>query len=126
MKLSEQLSVLYQTKELWGIVVYECVGDGCLNGTGTNNDNAGHFINEIARKKYGNTSIEVEGEYTVAYIEPKQNKTFAGILKISRSPNEIYKVIWEPFETLRGEFEGVGLKTGEKQFTVFYWQTKKH
>ncbi|MBI4929726.1 MAG: hypothetical protein HY841_03110 [Bacteroidetes bacterium] len=127
MNLSTLLSKLQQAKiNLWGITVYEMVGDGCLNGLGSNNDmNNGErfqFVNEIARKKDGSGNI-IEGTYSVAWIEPrflsdKNHET----LKIIPDDDGTYKVQWIISEHV--DFEGAGIKTGEKQFTVFYWSTK--
>jgi len=38
--------------QLWGVVLYDILGDGCLNGVWTNNHTEGKkTMNEIARKK---------------------------------------------------------------------------
>lgn len=139
MQFSEVINKLNaprENKDLWGIVVYEIVGDGCLNGLGTNNYNGGNFINEILRKKDGSKIIDVrkdiEGKYSTSWIEPKEpNEPCCGTLEIIPDNNDgTYKVKWMDIwgrrerENAPVEFEGIGVITGEKQLTVFYWETK--
>lgn len=125
------LSELHHTKKLWGITVYEIAGNGCLNGLGTNNDNGKSLINEIARKKDGSHMKDVDGEYIVSYIEPKDDRPFSGTLIITPNANGSYKFQWKQLkdcQDLKREkigFEGVGLKTGMNQITAFYWQTQE-
>lgn len=101
----------------WGIVVYEIIGDGCLNGVWTNNESdKGLIMNEISRKKDGQES-NIAGDYTVAWIEPNQEPT-CGTLEIS----EDYSLEWKGKKG-NSIFRGKGVKTGTKQLVAIYWKT---
>lgn len=123
MELSKLIEKLQQSvkleNELWGIVVYERVGNGCLNGLWTNNDNSANFMNEIARKKEGEDKNNFSGNYTISYIEPN-NIAYSGELKIVG--NGIYNFDWNINVGSNTIFKGVGFKTGENQLTAIYWQ----
>lgn len=125
MELKKLIAALEKsTKTLWGMAVYEKVGNGCLNGLWTNNhhtlDNC--IMNEIARKKDGENKNDFSGNYTVSYIEP-DNIAYTGKLTINRNgSNGIYDFDWEINIPNPAIFKGVGMQTGEKQLTVIYWQ----
>ncbi len=108
-----------RNKKLFGLVVYEIAGNGCLNGMWTNNFNSTTFMQEIARKTELTTGDNLIGEYSVTYIE-SNGECCNGILNIT-IPNSgrIYNLTWNIDGNII--FEGIGMNTGERQLTVFYW-----
>ncbi len=127
-QLIDALRIANQNEELWGLIVYEIVGDGCLNGMWTNNDNllwtnnSRRIMNEIARKSDGEHN-NINGDYSVTYID-FNNVTLSGTLTITEN-NGIFNFEWtinipnnnpNPFI-----FTGVGMRTGERQLTAIYW-----
>ncbi len=110
------------TNKFWGIVVYEIVGNGCLNGLWTNNDakKGGSIMNEIARKSDKKES-EIIGDYTVAWIEADQ-EAVTGTLKIT--PNGItYNFEWFVENEDRSRFKAIGMQVGLSQVVAFYWKS---
>lgn len=75
------MSKTVSNPQFWGMVIYEKMGDGCLNGLWNNNDvnNTRRIHNEIARKK-GNKKKDVAGDYTVSWIE-RNGEAISGILR---------------------------------------------
>lgn len=127
MELYESLSKLIDTKELWGVVTYKIVGDGCLNGLWTNNYSSQSLMNEIGRRlqKY-NDNDNISGDYTSAYIE-NNGTAFTGELKIQKKETRIYKLKWSHIN-IKGtsvEYEGVGMEVGINQLVAIYWQTNR-
>ena len=60
MNLSTLSEELQKGKEnLWGLIVYDVVGDGCVTGLWTNNEHAPnrHFMNESLKKDVSDTEI---------------------------------------------------------------------
>ncbi len=127
-ELIEKLNATNTNKKLFGLVVYEIAGNGCLNGMWSNNFSNGIFMQEIARKIKNKNDDEISGEYFVSYIEP-EIEPIIGKLTIEKNNDETYnlkwhhlRASWEKEETDPSiVFEGIGMKTGEKQLTVFYW-----
>ncbi len=102
--------------EFWGIVVYEILEDGCLNGIWTNTANNGVISNEIAKKikdKENNNSLI--GTYQVSWIEPS-NESNQCILSINNI-DSLYTLNWGD------EYKGKGFKMNNK-LIVTYWETK--
>lgn len=125
MRPSELISELQKSKnELLGAIEYEIMGDGCLNGLWSNNKETvnGRFMNEIARKK-SNNAIEIDGEYTVAYIQ-NNHESFTGSLKINRHHDGTYNLFWTHIRNSNSEFQGFGFHIGGNKIIVLYWQTK--
>lgn len=133
MELSELIIELQESEKLknklWGIIVYQQVGHGCLNGLWTNNYHPTNFMNEIARKKKEEEEKDkniIDGEYTCAYIDPDNGTAYTGVLNINdTNGNEIYNFKWHQIrdrEDTTTEFKGFGFKTGENQLTAIYWQ----
>jgi hypothetical protein len=115
-------------KEVWGMIAYEIVGDGCLNGLWSNDDKGrGKVMNEIARKKGPDSKkwdkasdenrMNINGEYNCAWIERGEVPTIAE-LKISNM-GSAYSFEWlvDGVE----HFIGVGRQVGAKQVLVTYW-----
>lgn len=109
-----------KANNFWGIVNYEIIGDGCLNGIWTNNDvnRGGIIMNEIARMK---TYIDdtIIGEYSVAWIEPNKQPT-TGTLAITKKGEELH-FNWK--NNNKSIFNGIGLKLGLNNIIVFYWKS---
>jgi len=107
-------------KKFWGIVNYEIIGDGCLNGTWTNNDvgRGGVIMNEIARKN-DNKQNEVVGSYYASWIEPNQ-QPITGALQITQHGEELH---FEWTSNNVSVFKGVGLQVGLHNVIAFYWKT---
>ena len=102
---------------LQGIVVYNRIGDGCLNGIWTNNLSGGRIMNECARKK--DTDITcLAGEYTVTWIDENHGIT-NGTLEIVRD-NLVYNLTWKEGKTTL--FYGIGIDCKETTFSAAFWE----
>ncbi len=106
--------------QFWGIINYEIIGDGCLNGVWTNNfeHKGGVIMNEIARKRENCQNSRIDGEYYVSWIEPNQTP-INGKLSISIIREEMH-FTWNIDNT--NVFSGVGLQVGLKNIIAFYWK----
>lgn len=110
-------------KQFWGIVNYEIIGDGSLNGIWTNNfeQRGGLIMNEIARKIDNSQNDIFEGEYYVSWIEPNQ-EPINGRLKIASIHSGELRFEWTINDN-SGGFKGVGLRVGLNNIIAFYWKT---
>jgi len=102
-----------------GVVVYEILPDGCLNGVYANNgvDAKNKIFNEIARKKKKTENDDgIPGCYACSYIDIG-NSVHICDLEISNN-NGQYTFIWKENETLK--WEGIGWRTRDNQITVSY------
>lgn len=104
--------------QLWGMVIYDLTGDGCLNGIWTNtHTECKKVMNEIARKKKGDEKDEFAGEYYVSWIEEKGGPV-SGTLKIESRITHYYL---EWIVSGKISFRGVGIPVANKQLVVTYW-----
>lgn len=108
------------TTNFWGIVKYEIIGDGCLNGIWNNNDTSknGVIMNEIARKKDKDKN-NIEGEYSLSWIEPDQDP-IVGTLSIKLN-GIAYEFEWN-IDKRGPVYKGIGLMVGEVNLIAFYWK----
>jgi len=104
--------------QLWGMITYELMGDGCMNGTWTNiHTESKKVMNEIARKKDGIDRGELPGEYYVSWIENKGGPV-SGTLKIESRVTHYY---FEWIVSGKVSFRGVGMQVTDKRLAVTYW-----
>jgi hypothetical protein len=108
-------------KTLNGVIVYEILPDGCLNGVFSNDHyrTGNQIFNEVARNRSPNNEADfkIEGEYNCCYMDDE--KAYVRDLKIAND-NGRYKLIWTDQES-NTVFEGIGWKTRNNQLTVSYW-----
>ncbi|HEY8970998.1 MAG TPA: hypothetical protein VIM64_17955 [Puia sp.] len=105
--------------QLWGVVLYDILGDGCLNGVWTNNHTEGKkTMNEIARKKRSPEKDPIAGEYYVSWIEEKGGPV-TGTLRIESRITH-YSLEW--VVSGKSSFKGVGILVGEDRLAVTYWE----
>lgn len=106
-----------QSEPLWGMIHYDLIGDGCLNGIWTNNDMApGVLLNEIARK-IDIPRNELQGQYHCSWIEPDEEPT-NGLLRIVQTEVR-FDLEWTVDGQVR--FRGVGMQLGVDRLVVLYW-----
>jgi hypothetical protein len=104
--------------QLWGIVLFDILGDGCLNGVWTNtHTESKKVMNEIARKKKGDEKDRIAGEYYVSWIEEKGGPV-SGTLKVE---SRITHYSFEWIVSGKIFFAGVGLLIQENKLAVTYW-----
>lgn len=104
--------------QLWGMVCYELVGDGCMNGVWTNtHTDSRKVMNEIVRKKKSEDKDKFAGEYYVSWIEEKGGPV-SGTLKIESRITHYYL---EWIISGKVSFRGVGIPMTEKQLVATYW-----
>lgn len=103
-----------------GIITFEILPDGCLNGVYSNDDLAtkGKIFNEIAKKINLDTSDDsITGTYNCAWFDIgaiiEESK-----LIITLVNNGSYKLEWTKNGIIM--FEGAGWKTRDNQLTCFY------
>jgi len=114
-----------------GVIVYEILPNGCLNGVFSNDhsSNVNHEIfNEIARKVSDledHAGDEIFGNYLCSYID------FGNVAEIcdlviqpgyvgKNSRRSQYDLIWYEKGTTNIKFEGSGWRTRTNQITVSY------
>jgi hypothetical protein len=120
MQSNTQIST--QIPPFWGMIIYEKIGEGCLNGAWNNNDPNGHYKihNEIARKSDGHPEA-IDGEYSVAWIEGN-NKTIIGkLIVIPINNNKAFSFEW--LEKDSSIFTGAGIEINTRQIAVTYWES---
>lgn len=104
--------------QLWGQIVYELLGDGCMNGVWTNvHTESKKVMNEIVRKKSGGDLTDLSGEYYVSWIESKGGPV-SGTLKVESRTTHYY---FEWIISGKLSFKGVGMKVSETRLAVTYW-----
>ena len=111
------------TPQFWGMVIYQKVGDGCLNGLWNNNDvnNQGRIHNEIARKTSGIPN-DTNGDYAVSWIEAN-NDIISGTLQVRPiNNNTAFSFHWINEGVIA--FRGVGMDIGSNQIAVTYWDSE--
>jgi hypothetical protein len=106
-----------------GVMVYEILPDGCLNGVGADtwSDTKNEIFNEMAKKVSDSTKGEILGTYKGVYtglngllVETK--------LEISPSKEAHYSFNWYEGESRdKWNYEGLGWLTRPNQITVLYW-----
>jgi len=105
-----------------GVIVYEILPNGCLNGIYSNDamSTTNEIFNEIARKIPNANKDEILGKYACSYID-LGNKIEICDLEINAPPSKKgqYQFTW----TKKGTkiFEGIGWLTRHNQITVSYW-----
>lgn len=103
--------------KFWGIVVYDILEHGCLNGIWTNTANNGAISNEMAKQiENKDNEDRLIGSYQVSWIEPKDCKSHSCKLNITKE-NSLYTLTWGD------DFIGEGFKMNNK-LVVTYWKTK--
>jgi len=106
------------SSQLWGMITYELLGDGCMNGIWTNiHTETKKVMNEIARKKDGADKGDLSGEYYVSWIENKGGPV-SGTLKIESRITH-YHLEW--IVSGKISFRGIGMQVTERQLAVTYW-----
>jgi len=104
--------------QLWGMILYDIIGDGCLNGVWTNtHTESKKIMNEIARKKKGDDKDPIAGEYYVSWIEEKGGPV-SGTLKVE---SRITHYSFEWVVSGKVSFKGVGILMGADKLAVTYW-----
>ncbi len=103
-----------------GVMVYEILPDGCLNGVGsdTHPNTNNKIFNEIARKKNG-LNDQIIGDYTCSYMNLKGQLITADLkIKQNKKSKGQFEFSWieETIET----YKGIGWKTKENQIAVYY------
>lgn len=112
-------------EKLWGMIIYEITGDGCLNGLWNNNHNPKtRVMNEIARKTQdqpaGVYSDDITGRYTVSWIEETGIKPDCDELRVSSTQNSSdYRFEWN--NGGNRIFTGRGFRIGLNKMAVTYW-----
>jgi hypothetical protein len=105
-----------------GVVSYERLPNGCLNGvfSNTHPDTKNKIFNEIAKKKspHDETDAIIEGEYNCCYMDEKE--LYMRDLKITPN-NGRYDLTWTNQENNEIVFEGFGWQTRNNELTVIYW-----
>jgi hypothetical protein len=105
--------------QLWGMIIYEILGDGCLNGVWTNtHTESKKLMNEIARKKRSDEKDPIAGEYYMSWIEEKGGPV-TGTLKIA---SKITHYSFEWIVSGKSSFMGIGILVGECRLAVTYWE----
>jgi hypothetical protein len=108
-----------------GIVVYEILPNGCLNGVYSNNDLAtkDEIFNEIARKHPDEGVHGIVGKYTCGYID-LNNQLHECILQITSITNTAnnfqYEFVWHDKISNAIKWKGIGWRTRDNQITVRY------
>jgi hypothetical protein len=113
----------------WGLIVYDIVEDGCLNGLWTNPGLNEETMNEIAKYKgcieKGKEPCIYAGDYDITYIENNkfiedENRIFKGTLtiKLENERKDIFYYSLERNFEDNTQFKGRGFKIG-KQLVVF-------
>lgn len=97
--------------DFWGIVIYDILEDGCLNGIWTNTANNGAISNEIA-KKINCKENGLTGDYSVCWIEPSDCKSHSRKLNITEN-NSLYTLTWSD------KFIGEGFKMNNKLVVTY-------
>ncbi|MDB5136010.1 MAG: hypothetical protein JWP37_2613 [Mucilaginibacter sp.] len=111
-------------KTLNGIVVYEILPDGCLNGvySNTHKDTKNQIFNEMARKNSLFDEDKIDGIYACSNID-LANLVYTCELDIANTNNQ-YTLKWYEITSKRNrilKFEGIGWRTRKNQLTVMYW-----
>ncbi|GEM_PF-859098 len=111
--------------EFWGIVVYDMIGNECLNGIWTNNTvKESQIMNEIARKVKIDDNLDFDGTYLLSWIEPSESKPITGKLIIKKEVDDkTYFIEW--INENKTAFYGKGFKLGDKKLVAIYWQAEK-
>lgn len=119
-----------------GVIVYEILPNGCLNGVYSNDhlSTKNEIFNEIARKKSGYVGDEILGVYACSYMDVG-NVIVNCILTITDPSSRVSKransgqfdFTWYLSGTFNEEkntgtkiFEGTGWRTKVNQITVSY------
>jgi hypothetical protein len=104
-----------------GVMVYEILPDGCLNGVGsdTHPNTNNKIFNEIARKKNGFNEQTIIGDYTCSYMN-LQGQLIIADLKINQHKKSKGRFEFSWIENENETYKGIGWKTKENQVTVYY------
>lgn len=113
-------SLSIKGKTLRGVITYEILPDGCLNGVYSNNAQKtnGEIFNEIAKRKPGQIKGEISGQYICCYIDSDYN-VHECELKVTGILNANYEFEWHKQGVKM--FEGTGWRTKQNQLTISYW-----
>jgi hypothetical protein len=104
----------------WGMVIFERVGDGTLQGRWKNNRLSNDSIlPEIARKNDGQPQ-NIDGSYVVSWIEEDSNSISGALTIANILNNTAFSFIWTNGNS--EVFRGVGMQIGLNQIAVTYWQ----
>lgn len=113
-----------------GIMVYEILPNGCLNGVYTNDhpDTRNEIFNGIARKR-SKQEEGILGDYTCGFMSHTSDNIWECDLKIHNTPkrkrNGQYHFEWFDKKTKKMIFEGTGWLTRPNQVTVSYRDIEK-
>ncbi|MDB5125619.1 MAG: hypothetical protein JWP94_3748 [Mucilaginibacter sp.] len=105
----------------FGVMVYEILPDGCLNGVGsdTHDRTNDKIFNEVARKENGLTEKTIEGDYTCSYMN-LDGKFIVANLKITKPEKSEGRFEFNWIEAGKQTYKGIGWKTKENQVIVYY------
>jgi hypothetical protein len=108
-----------------GVIVYDILPDGCLNGLGSDNDKdtKNEIFNEIARKKSDENSDGIAGNYICSYSDTN-DVIRKCCLTIGESPKNQFHFHWHKIEGRTWEFIGIGWRIKPNQIAVSYRQSK--
>ena len=105
--------------QLWGMMLYDIIEEGCLSGVWTNtHTELKKIMTEIARKKKADSKDTIAGEYYVSWIDEKGGP-ISGTLKVEA---KITHYAFEWIVSGKTFFRGVGMLMGEKRLAVTYWE----
>ena len=105
--------------QLWGMMLYDIIEEGCLSGVWTNtHTELKKIMTEIARKKKADSKDTIAGEYYVSWIDEKGGP-ISGTLKVEA---KIAHYAFEWIVSGKTFFRGVGMLMGEKRLAVTYWE----
>jgi hypothetical protein len=106
---------------IFGVMVYEILPDGCLNGVGsdTHKRTNDKIFNEVARKKNGPTEKTIKGKYTSSYMN-LDGKFIVADLEITPDKERKERFIFLWTEEGKPAYQGTGWKTRENQVVVYY------
>lgn len=119
-----------------GVIVYEILPNGCLNGVYSNDHDStnNEIFNEIARQKFKVNGDELLGEYACSYIDLGNNIVNCDLVisnplirKHPRARHGQFDFTWYELGTYDRAsntgniiFEGTGWRTRVNQITVSY------
>jgi hypothetical protein len=105
----------------FGLIIYDVLPNGCLNGVYSNDDARLDIGNEIAKKN--NTNVDIDGDYSCAWIELGGNPPLLAALEV-RNNNGVYEFIWRQQNGNNEIFRGHGIRLNN-QIAVVYWRANQ-
>ena len=104
-----------------GIIVYEIVADGTLQGTWTLPSYMGKVGTEEAT---GGIPGKITGQYDVNIFNPEGDNIYQGKLTITlldSTKRDVYQLVWTSLEN-RDSYRGLGFKAGKDHLAANYWK----